>query len=118
MSNTSLPPQRPNQPVAGFIPNPKLKFMEQCREVMRFRRLALRLGCPFAILHVEAADAVLRERIAQRAAAGADASEATSGVLEQQKAAQDPLTEDELKNSEVFSTDSRDSGEIARRAHV
>ena len=25
-----------------FIPNPKLKFMEQCREVMRFRRLALR----------------------------------------------------------------------------
>ena len=25
-----------------LIPNPKLKFMEQCREVMRFRRLALR----------------------------------------------------------------------------
>jgi len=25
-----------------FIPNPNLKFMEQCREVMRFRRLALR----------------------------------------------------------------------------
>jgi integron integrase len=25
-----------------FVPNPKLKFMEQCREVMRFRRLALR----------------------------------------------------------------------------
>jgi integron integrase len=25
-----------------FIPNPKLKFMEQCREVMRFHRLALR----------------------------------------------------------------------------
>ena len=25
-----------------FIPNPKLKFMEQCREVMRFRHLALR----------------------------------------------------------------------------
>ena len=25
-----------------LIPNPKLRFMEQCREVMRFRRLALR----------------------------------------------------------------------------
>ena len=29
-------------PLERFIPNPKLKFMEQCREVMRFRRLALR----------------------------------------------------------------------------
>jgi integron integrase len=28
--------------VERFIPNPKLKFLEQCREVMRFRRLALR----------------------------------------------------------------------------
>ena len=26
----------------GLVPNPKLKFMEQCREVMRFHRLALR----------------------------------------------------------------------------
>jgi len=26
----------------GFVPNPKLKFMEQCREVMRYRRLAER----------------------------------------------------------------------------
>ena len=34
--------QRPNRPLERFIPNPKLKFMEQCREVMRFRRLALR----------------------------------------------------------------------------
>src|SRR5271169_1243198 len=35
-------PQRANPPLERFIPNPKLKFMEQCREVMRFRRLALR----------------------------------------------------------------------------
>ncbi|MEI6077831.1 MAG: integron integrase [Verrucomicrobiota bacterium] len=34
--------QRPLMPLERFIPNPKLKFMEQCREVMRFRRLALR----------------------------------------------------------------------------
>jgi integrase len=42
MNATSLPLQRPNLPLERFIPNPKLKFMEQCREVMRFRRLALR----------------------------------------------------------------------------
>ena len=34
--------QSPKSPLERFIPNPKLKFMEQCREVMRFRRLALR----------------------------------------------------------------------------
>ena len=35
-------PQRLQTPPERFIPNPKLKFMEQCREVMRFKRLALR----------------------------------------------------------------------------
>ena len=45
-SGQRLPP--PPGPIARFgrrercIPNPKLKFMEQCREVMRFHRLALR----------------------------------------------------------------------------
>ena len=34
--------QSPKSPLERFVPNPKLKFMEQCREVMRFRRLALR----------------------------------------------------------------------------
>ncbi len=34
--------QRLHAPLERLIPNPKLKFMEQCREVMRFRRLALR----------------------------------------------------------------------------
>ena len=42
MNAAALPPQRSNLPLEGFVPNPKLKFMEQCREVMRFRRLALR----------------------------------------------------------------------------
>jgi integrase len=35
-------PQKPKYPIERFIPNPNLKFMDQCREVMRFRRLALR----------------------------------------------------------------------------
>jgi integron integrase len=34
--------QRSQAPLERFIPNPKLRFMDQCREVMRFRRLALR----------------------------------------------------------------------------
>jgi len=34
--------QKSNGPLEGFIPNPKLRFMDQCREVMRYRRLALR----------------------------------------------------------------------------
>jgi len=34
--------QRPQLSLERFIPNPKLKFMEQCREVMRFRRLSPR----------------------------------------------------------------------------
>ncbi len=42
MSGVATSLQRPNRPLERFIPNPSLKFMEQCREVMRFRHLALR----------------------------------------------------------------------------
>jgi integron integrase len=42
MSSDPLAGERPRGRVEGFVPNPKLKFMEQCREVMRFDRLALR----------------------------------------------------------------------------
>ena len=34
--------ERLHRPLERLVPNPKLKFMEQCREVMRFHRLALR----------------------------------------------------------------------------
>src|ERR1035437_2583070 len=34
--------QRQQRPLERLVPNPKLKFMEQCREAMRFHRLALR----------------------------------------------------------------------------
>jgi integrase len=34
--------QRQQRPLERLVPNPKLKFMEQCQEVMRFHRLALR----------------------------------------------------------------------------
>lgn len=42
MAHQILNPERLQTPLGRFIPNPKLKFMEQCRETMRFRRLALR----------------------------------------------------------------------------
>jgi len=42
MNPASSPVQKPKVPLERFSPNPKLKFMEQCREIMRFRRLALR----------------------------------------------------------------------------
>lgn len=32
----------PGRPVAHLTPNPKLKFLDQCREVMRFKQLARR----------------------------------------------------------------------------
>jgi integron integrase len=35
-------PQKLKSPPERFVPNPQLRFMEQCREVMRFKRLALR----------------------------------------------------------------------------
>jgi integron integrase len=34
--------QHPNRRKEGFLPNPKLKFLDQCREVMRFRHLSRR----------------------------------------------------------------------------
>jgi len=42
MTHQILNRERLQKPPERFIPNPKLKFMEQCREVMRFKRLALR----------------------------------------------------------------------------
>ncbi|MDP1684156.1 bifunctional aminoglycoside phosphotransferase/ATP-binding protein [Hydrogenophaga sp.] len=60
-----------------------------------FAALANTVGCPFHILATEAPLAVLRERITERQARGADASEATVAVLEQQLGWLEPLTPDE-----------------------
>ena len=34
--------QGPKSPLERFVPNPKLKFMEQCREVLRVKHDSLR----------------------------------------------------------------------------
>jgi len=100
---------------AGFPVVVDAAFLERARRD-QFRNLAATLGCPFAILHAEAPDAVLRARIAQRASAALDASEATTAVLDRQIATQDPLSAYELAHCVAFSTDRSDDGDVARRA--
>jgi hypothetical protein len=61
----------------------------------RFRKLAWTLDCPFLILDLQASDAELRGRVAERQAKGADASEADVAILERQLASRQPLDADE-----------------------
>ena len=70
-----------------------------------FRHLAHALGVPFAIATCEAPEAVLRARVAARARAGTDASEASAAVLARQVATQEPLDADERRDAVVFRTD-------------
>jgi predicted kinase len=60
-----------------------------------FRSLADQEGVPFEILHFTADEGELRDRITQRAAAQADASDADLAVLRTQLATQQPLTAQE-----------------------
>ncbi|MFN7122179.1 MAG: AAA family ATPase [Hydrogenophaga sp.] len=60
-----------------------------------FAALAQAVGCPFHILATDAPLAVLRQRITARQAHGADASEATVAVLEQQLGWLEPLSDAE-----------------------
>ncbi len=39
---TSLASRDPMRPLGRFIPNPKLRFLDQCREVLRFKQMAFR----------------------------------------------------------------------------
>ena len=60
-----------------------------------FATVAAEHGARFAILDCVAATGTLRQRIAARAAEGADASEATSAVLDRQLRTQEPLAAEE-----------------------
>lgn len=65
------------------------------RDRQRMRALAKQCGAPFVLLDFTVPEAVLRARVAQRAARGGDASEATVAVLELQLARREPLDEAE-----------------------
>lgn len=68
------------------------------------RRLAAECGAPFAILDFSAPESVLRARLAARAAAGGDASEADAAVLAHQLATAEPLTDEERAQAVVCDT--------------
>ncbi|MDH3286877.1 MAG: AAA family ATPase [Betaproteobacteria bacterium] len=61
----------------------------------RFRALAYRHAVPFVVLHFDAPEKVLRERVTRRAASGSDASEADLSVLERQMEFTEPLSPEE-----------------------
>ena len=65
------------------------------RDRQRMRALADRCGAPFVLLDFTVREPVLRARVAQRAARGDDASEATVEVLERQLARREPLDDTE-----------------------
>ena len=61
----------------------------------QFRHLAAELGVAFVIIDFRARDATLRERVAQRAAAASDASDADLAVLDHQLRTREPLAPEE-----------------------
>ncbi len=65
----------------------------------RFTRLAGETRTPLLLLHVEAAHASLRRRLAQRSAARSSTSEADMRVLDYQVAHHHPLSPDELQKT-------------------
>ncbi|MEW5769705.1 MAG: AAA family ATPase [Pseudomonadota bacterium] len=64
-----------------------------------FQALAASLRLPWCLVSPQVPETLLRERVRQRQAAGADASEADLAVLEAQLAGQVPLDADELRRA-------------------
>jgi aminoglycoside phosphotransferase family enzyme/predicted kinase len=90
-------------------------FLERARRA-RFAALAAQLGVPFVILVVSASGDVLRARVAARAQAASDPSEADLAVLERQLAAVEPLAPGEAARAvRVASEDAADGAALAAR---
>ncbi|OGT20086.1 MAG: hypothetical protein A2V90_07275 [Gammaproteobacteria bacterium RBG_16_57_12] len=70
-----------------------------------FRDLANSLGIPYLILHYEAREEILRERIRQRMQAADDASEADLRILESQLARYEPLSDPERRQCISINTE-------------
>nr|WP_235839846.1 bifunctional aminoglycoside phosphotransferase/ATP-binding protein [Derxia lacustris] len=80
-----------------------------------FRALAAGRALPFAILDCRADPALLGARLAARAAAGNDPSEADAAVLARQQATQEALAPDEAGVIAVDSGGAVDAAALARR---
>ena len=94
-------------------------FLDRARRDA-FAALAAEAGVRFVVVDVRAPDAVLRARIAARAAAGADASDADLAVLDAQLRAYRPPGDDEAARTlrwDATAEPSRAAIEAAWRAH-
>jgi uncharacterized protein len=80
---------------AGFPVIVDAAFLRQ-DEREKFHSLALDGQAPFAIVSMQASDAVLRARIMQRQVSAGDASEADINVMQTLQVAQQPLLQHEL----------------------
>ncbi len=107
---------------AGFPVVVDAAFLERGRRDA-FRAIASAAGAPFAIAACEAPVAVLRRRVAARARANSDASEADLAVLDLQHASRKPLMADEAAHAVAVDTvHAAAAGQalaaLARRLHL
>ena len=79
---------------AGYTVIVDATFLQRWQRA-QLREAASALGAPVAVLSVQAPEDVLRQRIEGRAARSNDPSEATVAVLQYQRAAAQPIAEDE-----------------------
>lgn len=80
-----------------------------------FRRLATARGIPFCLIDCEAPADRLRERVAERARIGDDASEATVAVVDRQLREREPPAANELAHTVVVVDPAEDAGQLVRR---
>lgn len=103
---------------AGFSVLVDATFLQrQQRET--FHSLAKELKLPFSILHCEANNKTLQQRVRQRLTAGKDASEANEAVLEKQQQKQELLDSDEnAYTHSVQTTDAIDIDKLLSVLHL
>jgi aminoglycoside phosphotransferase family enzyme/predicted kinase len=76
---------------AGFVVIVDAAFLASAQRA-RFAQCAAGLGIPFFIFDIQASPAAMVQRLAARAAAGTDASDAAAAVLARQLATAEPLS--------------------------
>jgi aminoglycoside phosphotransferase family enzyme/predicted kinase len=86
---------------AGFPAIVDATFLKRSQR-QQFQRIARDADVPFQILAFEADEATLHRRVAKRAQAGTDASEATPAMLERQLCSREAFTTDELPHIEMM----------------
>lgn len=98
---------------AGYTAIVDATFLEPSTRA-RFKALAAEHRVPFVILDIEADEPTLRARIARRAEAGRDASEADLAVLERQLGAWQPLAPEERADAVAVDGAHPDANAIAQ----